>query len=84
MGFIVCFSTKITLRDTVHFRARGNGANSETKPQGQLCQAEAMWRGRAEWDQKIEVGNVARAYGENAGDSKAKVGKPLNGNGKRL
>jgi hypothetical protein len=82
--FIVCSSTEIKLRDTGRFKARGNNANSETEPRCQLCEEEVRWRGRAEWDQKIEVGNAARAYGENAGDSTAEVGKPLSGDGKCL
>jgi hypothetical protein len=43
-----------------------------------------MWRGRAEWDQKIEICNAAPAYGKNAGDGTAGAGKPLNGCGKNL
>jgi hypothetical protein len=41
-----------------------------------------MWRGRAEWDQGIEVDNVTRAYWENASDSTTEAGKWLNGDGK--
>jgi hypothetical protein len=60
-------------------QARGNGVDSDTEPQCQLCQKEAMWRGRAGWDRENEVVNVAHTHGENGGDSVAQAAKPLNG-----
>lgn len=43
-----------------------------------------MWRGRAEWDQEIEICNAAPAHGKNAVNDTAEAGKPLNGYGENL
>lgn len=76
--YIVCSSTENSHRYTVRFRARGSRANSLTEPWCQLCQGEAISRGRAERDQGIEIYQVKRVYRAFVRDGTAESGEPLN------